>query len=292
MSHNLFMRRALQLARLGEGLVAPNPMVGAVVVAQGRIIGEGYHHRYGGPHAEVNALASVRPEDEHLLREATVYVTLEPCSHYGKTPPCAKLLVEKGVRKVVVGVRDPFPQVSGRGIDILRQAGVEVEEGVMEEECAFLNRRFLTAHREGRPWVLLKWAEWADGGMEGRISTPVSLVWMHRQRALADAIFVGANTLRKDNPTLTTRLYPGPSPLPGTFAPQPQETQQEATILQGAHFELKPHAPLRPQLEVLYREKGITSIMVEGGRKTLEAFQSEGLCDEIRREVAGGWRLR
>ena len=185
-----YMRRALQLARGGEGRVAPNPMVGAVVVANGRIIGEGFHRTYGGPHAEVNAIASVLPEDRELLSEATIYVTLEPCSHYGKTPPCAKLIIDTGIPHVVVGAPDPNPLVAGRGVRMMREAGIRVDEDVLKDECIALNKRFMTAHTSGRPWIQLKWAESADRRMAGvdeegrpvpvRLSSLLSSVWMHR----------------------------------------------------------------------------------------------------------------
>ena len=172
-----YMMRALQLARQGGGHTSPNPMVGAVVVHEGRITGEGFHRCCGQAHAEVNAIASV--SDQSLLPQSTIYVTLEPCSHYGKTPPCAKLLIEKGVRRVVVGTLDPFEKVSGRGVAMLREAGIEVTVGVLERECLELNKRFFTAHTTGMPW----------------------------------AIVVGANTVRIDNPSLTTRHWSGNSPL-------------------------------------------------------------------------------
>ena len=192
-----YMRRALQLAVQGAGHASPNPMVGAVIVHNGRIIGEGFHRCCGQGHAEVNAVASVSEADRCLLSESTIYVTLEPCSHYGKTPPCAKLLVDVGLRRVAVGTLDPFEQVRGRGVEMLLRAGAEVEVGVLEDECWQLNRRFFAAHVNRRPWVQLKWAQTADGfiglpqGSAERplhISTPVTLALMHRERAMADAI--------------------------------------------------------------------------------------------------------
>ena len=158
-----FMRRCIQLAKNGRQNAKPNPMVGAVIVHNGRIIGEGYHVRCGQAHAEVNAFASVKAEDEALLPESTIYVSLEPCSHYGKTPPCADLIINKGVRRVVVGCIDEFAEVQGRGIKKIREAGIEVEVGVLEEECKALNRRFFTFHREKRPYITLKWARTANG---------------------------------------------------------------------------------------------------------------------------------
>ena len=289
----IYMRRALQLALLGEGLVSPNPMVGAVIVsADGRIIGEGYHHQYGGPHAEVNAIASVKEEERQLLPQSTIYVTLEPCSHYGKTPPCAELIVRTGLRRVVVGAMDPFPKVSGRGVRMIREAGIEVETGVLEEECRHLNRRFMTAHTLGRPWIELKWAESADGflgeldeqGMAHPValSNPLTKTLMHRQRALCDAIMVGPKTINSDNPRLDTRLWPGKNPRPVLFrgttlpADSPLATRNPIWI--------DPRSPLKPQMEHLYKDYGITSLLVEGGATILNAFLSEGLADEIRRE--------
>ena len=229
MNHEYYMRRAIELARKGAGFVSPNPMVGAVIVAPGgRIIGEGWHRRYGGPHAEVNAVASVKAEDDMLLPESTIYVSLEPCSHYGKTPPCSKLLIEKRFRRVVIGMRDPFKEVSGRGIVMLREAGIEVIENVLEKECRHLNRRFITAHTLHRPYIQLKWAQSADGyiaainaqgeGIPVKLSDPLTSVEMHRERAMADAILAGTNTIISDNPSLTTRLWPGKSPRPVIFA--------------------------------------------------------------------------
>lgn len=269
----LYMRRALQLARLGEGLVSPNPMVGAVIVAaDGTIIGEGYHHEYGGPHAEVCAVRSVKDSDRHLLADSTIYVTLEPCSHYGKTPPCARLIIDTGIPRVVVGSADPFPEVSGRGIRMLREAGVEVVENVLREECDALNVRFLTAHRLGRPWIQLKWAQSADGFMAGldadgrpypvKFSTPVSTVWMHRRRSMVDAIMVGKNTLEIDRPRLDCRAWPGKAPR-----------------------RVKPRRDLEAQMRELYKE-GITSLMVEGGPTLLQSFIDLGLYDDIKIEVS------
>ncbi len=196
-----YMRRCLQLARNGRQNAKPNPMVGAVIVsAEGRIIGEGYHVRCGEGHAEVNAFASVRPEDEPLLPEATVYVSLEPCSHYGKTPPCADLIIRKGVRRVVVGCKDEFAEVQGRGIRRLQEAGIDVKVGVLEEECRQLNRRFFTFHREQRPYIILKWAQTANGfiddnGQPLSISSPFTHMLSHKLRAEEDAILVGLSLI-------------------------------------------------------------------------------------------------
>lgn len=273
-TNETYMRRALQLARGGEGRVAPNPMVGAVVVAGGRIIGEGFHATFGGPHAEVNAIASVKESDRRLLTEATIYVTLEPCSHYGKTPPCARLIIETGIPRVVTGAPDPNPLVAGRGIRMLREAGIEVTEGVLLQECTDINRRFMTAQTGSRPWIQLKWAQSADGFMaaldkEGnplpvKFSNPMSAVWMHRERAMAEAIMVGRNTLSIDRPRLNVRLWGGRNPL---------------------RVECPHHTDCHRLTEDL-RKDGITSLMVEGGPTLLKSFISDGLFDEIRVETA------
>lgn len=290
------MRRALQLARLGEGNVSPNPMVGATIVAPGgRIIGEGYHRKYGEGHAEVNAIASVKEEDRHLLPESTIYVTLEPCSHYGKTPPCAKLIIETGLKRVVAATLDPFVKVAGKGMKMITDAGIATTVGVLKEESEELNRRFMTAHRMQRPWVQLKWAESADGYMgatdsQGNpastpLSEPVENVWMHRQRSLSDAIMAGTNTIISDNPRLTCRLWPGKAPRKITFKSDRIDADSHIAGDSSTIY-LEPHTTLLPQLQRLYREEGITSIMVEGGAATLRSFLAEGLADEIRRHIS------
>lgn len=304
-----YMRRALQLARLGAGHTSPNPMVGAVIVGpDGTIIGEGWHRKCGEGHAEVNAVASVK--DAALLRDSTIYVTLEPCSHYGKTPPCARLLIERGIPRVVVGCLDPFPEVSGRGVAMLREAGIEVIVGMLEQECRALNRRFLTAHTAGRPWVQLKWAQTADGFIALppdagenplHMSTPVTMRLMHRQRALCDAIVVGAATARIDNPSLTTRQWPGRSPLRVVLSRNlsiPQNlhllTDGLPTIVYNGvkdevcgtvqYVKMDTTNP-RSWLTDLYR-RGITSVMVEGGTQVLQALIDADLWDEARIEVS------
>ncbi len=289
------MRRALELASNGAGFVSPNPQVGAVVVsADGRVIGEGWHRRFGGPHAEVNAIASVKDSDISLLGESTIYVTLEPCSHYGKTPPCSKLLIEKGIKRVVVGMRDPFKEVSGRGINMLRNAGIEVVENVLEKECREINKRFITAHTLRRPWILLKWARSADNFMAAHdasgatvpvsLSTPLSLVEMHRERTLCDAILVGTGTVITDNPRLTSRLYPGNQPRPVLFTSE--RLPQDAVILQRDPIFLDSEKSLQENICSLYTLHNITSLMVEGGPRILDSFISAGLFDEIRRETS------
>lgn len=290
-----YMRRAMQLARYGAGFVSPNPMVGAVIVDRtGRIIGEGWHRRYGGPHAEVNAVASVRPEDEPLLTESTIYVTLEPCSHYGKTPPCSRLLIQKNFKRVVVGSPDPFPLVSGRGIKMLRDAGIEVVENFMRTECDYINRRFITAHTLHRPYILLKWAESRDGYIAARssedrpeqtkLSSTLSSMAMHAVRAEYDAILVGVDTVIIDNPSLTTRLWPGDNPVAVTF--DSARIPQDSNILTHRHVLLDPSIDLIHNMERLYEDEKITSLMVEGGADTLARFIEAGIYDEIRVERA------
>ena len=262
-----FMRRCIQLAKNGQQNAKPNPMVGAVIVsADGRIIGEGYHVRYGEGHAEVNAFASVSTEDEALLPEATIYVSLEPCSHFGKTPPCADLIIQKGVRRVVVGCIDEFAEVQGRGIKKLRDAGIEVEVGVLEQECKELNRRFFTFHREKRPYIILKWAQTANGFIDDnfkptQISSDFTKMLSHKLRAEEDAILVGRVTDERDHPQLNVREWRGQDP--------------KRLVIDHAH-------PLN--LESLYAHH-IQSLIVEGGAKTLNSFMDEGLWDEIRVET-------
>lgn len=262
-----YMRRCIQLAKNGMQNAKPNPMVGAVIVsADGRIIGEGYHVRCGEGHAEVNAFASVMPADERLISESTIYVSLEPCSHYGKTPPCADLIIKKGIRRVVVGCIDEFAEVQGRGIQKIREAGIEVKVGVLEAECKALNRRFFTFHREKRPYIILKWAQTSNGFMDDhfkpiQISNSYTKMISHKLRAEEDAILVGRVTVERDHPQLTVREWHGSNP--------------KRLVVDRAH-------PLN--LESLHAHQ-IQSLIVEGGAKTLESFIEKNLWDEIRVEV-------
>ena len=212
------MNRCIQLALSGAGNVAPNPMVGAVLVYEDRIIGEGYHKKYGEAHAEVNCIKQVKEADQPFIEKSTLYVSLEPCAHYGKTPPCADLIIKHRIPKVVVGCRDPFDQVNGKGIEKLAEAGIEVITGVMEEECRWLNRRFFTRVLKHRPYVVLKWAQTADGFFAPEDDTQYWITGLesrklvHRWRAEEDAILVGKNTAAIDNPQLNVRYAPGRSP--------------------------------------------------------------------------------
>ncbi|MDE6823609.1 MAG: bifunctional diaminohydroxyphosphoribosylaminopyrimidine deaminase/5-amino-6-(5-phosphoribosylamino)uracil reductase RibD [Duncaniella sp.] len=279
-----YMRRALELARHGELDASPNPMVGAVIVdPSGRIIGEGWHRRCGEGHAEVNAVASVK--DPSMLRDATMYVTLEPCSHYGKTPPCADMIVEKGIPRVVIGTLDPFAKVSGRGVAKLLAAGVEVSTGMLEDECRELNRKFMTAHRLHRPYITLKWAQSADGYIDGRISTHVTSVAVHKMRATNDAILIGSGTALADNPTLTTRDFAGKSPVKVVLDRRRRLPADLRLFNDGEVIVLSDYRNLSEAMERLY-DRGLTSVLVEGGAEILGSFLSEDLWDEIRVEVS------
>ena len=263
-----YMQRCIQLARNGWQNAKPNPMVGAVVVSGGRIIGEGYHVRCGEGHAEVNCLAAVKPADESLLHESTLYVSLEPCSHVGRTPPCADLIIQKGVPRVVVGCIDPFDKVQGRGIRKLQEAGVEVVVGVLENECRELNKRFFIVHAAHRPYILLKWAQTADGFLDDhfkpiQISTAFTKMLTHKLRAENDAILVGRVTAERDHPSLDVREWSGRNPH---------------------RFMLSSETSIDEILEECC-QKGLQSLLVEGGRKTLESFMECDLWDEIRVET-------
>jgi len=272
-----YMRRCLQLAANGIQGARPNPMVGAVIVVtrpsdirhQPSIIGEGYHVRYGEGHAEVNAFASVCREDEALLKDATIYVSLEPCAHYGKTPPCAELIIRKGVKRVVVGCIDPFAKVQGRGVQMIREAGIEVTVGVLEQECQWLNRRFFTYHSKHRPYIILKWAQTANGFIDDHfhplmISNEQTQMLSHQLRAEEDAILVGHTTDVREHPQLTVRHWHGPNPK---------------------RIVLTHNRPLSQLMDDLYQHV-IQSLIVEGGRQTHDSFIKAGLWDEIRVETS------
>lgn len=284
-----YMRRALELAAHGMGNTSPNPMVGAVIVdGAGRIIGEGYHRRCGEGHAEVNAVASVADKD--ALRDCTMYVTLEPCSHYGKTPPCARLIIDSGIPRVVVGASDPFREVSGRGIRMLRDAGVEVVEGVLADESRELNRRFMTAHEHQRPFVTLKWAQSADGFMDSdrpagrpeQFSTPLNSMIVHRLRSLHDAILVGSGTALADNPRLDCRRWPGRSPRPVILD---RRGRIDKALLRMTDPIILGCDTVAEAMSELY-SRGITSVLVEGGAGVLQSFVEAGLWDEARVETS------
>ena len=281
MSDEFYMQRCLQLAALGLGKTSPNPMVGAVIVHNGKIIGEGYHHQCGQAHAEVNAINSVK--DTELLKESTLYVNLEPCSHFGKTPPCADAIIRYGIPKVVIGSIDYHDKVNGAGVRKLREAGVEVVENVCKADCEELNKRFFTFHQKQRPYIILKWAQTRDGFMDiDRSSSETTTYWItnpalkvlvHKWRSEEDAILVGYNTMRNDRPQLTTREYPGKDP-------------QRFVMQRGTDVIAElPYTPLSEKAEEaiqqLYNLK-IQSVIIEGGKKTLEKFLEIGLWDEAR----------
>jgi diaminohydroxyphosphoribosylaminopyrimidine deaminase/5-amino-6-(5-phosphoribosylamino)uracil reductase len=270
MKHEYYMRRCLQLARNGMLNAKPNPMVGAVIVsADDRIIGEGYHVRCGEGHAEVNAFASVKAEDEHLLKDATIYVSLEPCSHYGKTPPCADLIISKGVKRCVCGCVDPFAKVQGRGIRKLRDAGIEVIVGIIEKECLELNKRFITFNTHSRPYIILKWAQSVNGFIDDdfkafAFSTSFTKMLSHKLRAENDAILVGRVTDEREHPMLNVREWHGKNPM---------------------RLVLTHDMDINEMMKGLY-SKNIQSIIIEGGAKTLSSFLDSGLWDEIRVETS------
>lgn len=302
------MRRALQLAANGWGMTSPNPMVGAVIVCGGEIIGEGWHRCFGGPHAEVNAVNSVK--DKSLLHRSAMYVTLEPCSHYGKTPPCADLLLSVGIPCVVIGSLDPNEKVSGMGMRMLREHGVEIVSGVLEKECRALNAKFMVAHTLRRPYVLLKWACSSDGFLDRcrdasagaqMFSTRHSLQVVHRLRSEYDAVMVGAKTVIMDNPRLNVRIFPGRSPkkvvidrhgrIPSSSrifedGETLYYTSVHRTDINNAEIrEISANADIDVVLSDLF-SLGITSLMVEGGATLLGSFVESGMWDEARVEIS------
>jgi len=305
MSPQHYMQRCLNLAKLGAGNVAPNPMVGAVLVYNDRIIGEGWHKEYGEPHAEVNCIRSVKAQDNEFISQSTLYVSLEPCAHFGKTPPCADLIIQHKIPKVVIGCRDPFEEVNGKGIEKLRAAGVEVEVGILENECKDLNRRFFLFHTQQRPYVILKWAQTANGmisagnGERLLISDEYSNRLVHQWRSEEAAILVGTNTALQDNPELTTRLWPGNSPtrlvvdmnlkLPASLK---IFNQQARTIIFNTikqeedgnllYYQVAKDVSLVHQIMNALYQLRIQSFIVEGGAKLLQSFIDEGMWDEVR----------
>lgn len=299
------MHRCLELARLGARNVAPNPMVGAVLVHEGRIIGEGYHKEYGKAHAEVNCVESVNNEDRKCISSSALYVSLEPCSHYGKTPPCTNLIIKEKIPRVVVGCRDPFKEVAGKGIEKLRDAGVDVTVGVLEKECKVLNKRFLTFHTQHRPYIILKWAQTANGkiantaGERLLITNEFTNRLVHKWRSEEMGILVGTNTALLDNPELTTRLWNGKSPvrliidmhlrLPSSLKifneQQPTivfNTLQHDEAGKIKHYQVTEDVSIVHQISNACYQNNIQSIMVEGGAKLLQSFIDEGMWDEAR----------
>jgi diaminohydroxyphosphoribosylaminopyrimidine deaminase/5-amino-6-(5-phosphoribosylamino)uracil reductase len=310
-----WMQRALQLAMYGKGHTSPNPLVGSVVVHQGRILGEGWHQRYGEAHAEVNALKQV--VNEALLPQSTVYVNLEPCAHFGKTPPCAPLLIEKKVQRVVIANPDPNPLVAGKGIAMLKKAGIEVETGICEKEGLWLNRRFFTFITQQRPYIVLKWAQSSDGFLAPDppaplwMTSPLSKQMVHRWRSEEAAILTGKNTLLIDNPQLTARLWHGKQPWRIVIDRQGELSSHLRVFASDAPtLYFSPRLPQElssynhltwcrlpaersqdyPSLLAFVLEechqRSIQSLLVEGGRHTLNTFLQAGLWDEIRLFIA------
>ena len=303
----IYMRRCFELASHGLGNTKTNPLVGSVIVHNDKIIGEGYHHEYGGPHAEVNAIRKVK--DKSLLQDSTIYINLEPCSHFGKTPPCSTLILNHKIPRAVISNSDPFPSVSGRGIEALKKGGTEVIYGVLEDEGAHLNRRFLTFHRRKRPYIILKWAETSDGfiDIERQEGDPVGTNWItdeiartlvHKWRSEEAGLMAGTNTIIADNPKLNVRRWTGNSPLRITFD-RNGRIPESANILDNSQDTLvftcqqekysgKTNSVLidhdyhiEDVLSELYDQK-IISILVEGGQQVHQAFITSGLWDEAR----------
>jgi diaminohydroxyphosphoribosylaminopyrimidine deaminase / 5-amino-6-(5-phosphoribosylamino)uracil reductase len=307
-SYEKYMQRCIDLARNGKGNVAPNPMVGSVIVYEDKIIGEGYHRHFGGPHAEVNAINSVINPD--LLIDSTLFVTLEPCTHTGKTPPCSDLIISKKIKKIVIGTMDPNSVVAGKGIERLRNAGAEVITGILEDECRELNKRFFTFHLHKRPYIILKWAQSPDGLIDiirqpttpigpNWISNPVSRILVHKWRAVEQAIMIGTNTVIYDNPKLNTRYWPGSSPV-RIILDRQGRIPYGANVFDGSVKTLvftEADKTSKPNLEFIQTdftkdtllqvltylyEHNIQSLMVEGGKKLIQSFIDKGLWDEAR----------
>lgn len=297
----LMMKRCIELAENGLGMTYPNPVVGCVIVRNGRIISEGWHQKAGEPHAEVNAVNKIK--DKEILKECEIYVSLEPCSHFGKTPPCSDMIVRYGFKRVIVGISDPNSKVNGEGIKRMKNAGIEVKVGVLENECAELNKRFFCFHQNKRPYIILKWAQTADGFMAAEnhiqkwITNQYSKQLVHLWRSREQSVLVGYNTAKIDNPQLNLRLWSGNQPV-------------RAVIDRGLSLDLKLHFFDGSQQTIIFSEKqdssrpdvirlkfdenleesileelhksGLQSVIIEGGRKTLDGFISKGLWDEAR----------
>jgi diaminohydroxyphosphoribosylaminopyrimidine deaminase / 5-amino-6-(5-phosphoribosylamino)uracil reductase len=303
----LYMNRAIMLAKLGAGYTLSNPMVGSVLVHNGRVIGEGYHRKFGEPHAEVNCINSVPAGDQQYIAASTIYVTLEPCAHFGKTPPCADLIIASGIKKAIIGCRDPFPLVNGKGIEKLNANGVETIVGICEEQCLQLNKRFFTFHQQHRPYIILKWAQTADhfignpGPERLMISNDYTNRLVHKWRSEEMGIMVGTNTALTDNPSLTNRLWSGPNPtrvvvdrqlkLPSHLAIFDQQSptvvlNERKDEADGAIKYVKiPGGASSPEegvANILRAIHGvpISSVIIEGGRQLLQSFIDSGYWDE------------
>jgi diaminohydroxyphosphoribosylaminopyrimidine deaminase/5-amino-6-(5-phosphoribosylamino)uracil reductase len=305
MIHNIFIQRCLDLGIMGLGKVAPNPLVGSVIVHNGLIIGEGYHEYFGGPHAEVNAINSVPENQKHLLSDSTLYVNLEPCAHHGKTPPCTDLIIEHKIPTVVVGSKDPNPLVSGKGIHRLKEAGVEVVTGVLKDKSDFLNRRFITFHTHHRPYIILKWAQSGDGFVAPEkpeklwLTNDESRKLTHQWRSEEQAIMVGRRTVEIDNPELTVRLVKGKNPVRITIDRKLALHATHKIFRQDAQLilfnEIENYCDSRlhfvkidfekntlPQMLDFLYSRQIQSVIIEGGPETLRHFVEQDLWDEAR----------
>jgi diaminohydroxyphosphoribosylaminopyrimidine deaminase/5-amino-6-(5-phosphoribosylamino)uracil reductase len=299
------MQRCLQLAALGAGQVVPNPMVGAVLVYNHRIIGEGYHQKYGEAHAEVNCVNSVAGADKEFIENSTMYVSLEPCVHFGKTPPCTDLIIKSKIPKVVIGCRDSFKEVAGKGMERLKAAGIDVVAGILESECLELNRRFFVFHEKKRPYVILKWAQSWDGKIAAMdvartfISKEITNRLVHKWRTEEAAIMVGTNTALLDDPALTARLWPGNDPvrlLIDTGLKLPLHLKmfdrtaktivfnfiKQAEEQNLLYYQLKKEENILTQIANALYSMNLQSLMVEGGAKFLQSFIDEGFWDEAR----------
>lgn len=288
--HETYIKRCIQLAKNGLPAAMPNPSVGAVLVYKNTIIGEGFTSAYGGPHAEVNCIAFAKTNSPELLPKSTLYVSLEPCSHYGKTPPCADLVIASGIKTVVIGTLDSNEKVAGNGIKKLLEAGIDVTVGICEEECLELNKRFFTYHKKKRPYIILKWAQSADGFLAPAQKAAQQPVWItnaysrqlvHKWRSEEQAILIGANTVIEDNPSLTTRDWGGKSPV-RIILDNRENLPRDAAVFnaEATTICLTTAAP-REICHSLYKE-GIQSVIIEGGAKTLACFIRENLWDEAR----------
>ncbi len=285
-----FMNRCLKLAAKGIGKVAPNPMVGCVIVYNNNVIGEGYHRCYGGPHAEINALNSVK--DKSLLKDSILYVNLEPCSHYGKTPPCAERIIKDGIRKVVVCNTDPNPDVNGKGLQMLRDAGIEVVTGVMEKEGLELNRCFFTFHTKHRPYIILKWAQTKDGFIDAfddeplKISSNLTKALVHKMRSENMGIMVGTKTALKDNPHLNTRHWYGKNCTRVVIDKRGDVPSDNKIFDDSAPTVVIDREMTPKEIGSLLYSKGMQSLIVEGGNNTLGRFIASGLYDEVHIEIS------
>lgn len=300
----LYMLRCIEIAQLGIGKVAPNPMVGCVIVCNGKIIGEGYHEKFGEAHAEVNAIRAVK--NNELLKNSTLYVSLEPCAHFGKTPPCSDLIIKSNIPKVVVGTIDPFSEVAGKGIEKMKQAGINVESGLLENECRELNRRFFTFHIAKRPYIVLKWAQTLDGFIDAERNIENKPTWItnelckrivHKQRSEESAVLIGTNTAEHDNPKLTVREWSGTQPLrlvidrnsrldpylnifDGSEPTWVFSSEKKESALNTRYFKIDKNEDILKQiLDYLY-SNNVMSVIVEGGLELLKSFIASGNWDE------------